>query len=623
MKLGSDPMQAAGAMPFGAEVRADGQVRFRLWAPAAARVELCLAGDAGEVIIPLHAEPEGWFGLVTDRAAPGDRYRYRIDGGPRVPDPASRYQPEDVHGPSQVIDPRRWRWTDAHWRGRPWEEAVVYELHVGAFTPSGTFAAVTERLDYLVGLGVTVLELMPLADFHGARNWGYDGVLAFAPDSRYGRPEDLKRLIQSAHHKGLMVLLDVVYNHFGPEGNFLHQYAPAFFSAEHHTPWGPAINFDGPDSETVRRFFIHNALYWLEEYRFDGLRLDAVDAIRDRSSPDLLEALAAAVRQGPGRERHIHLILENDRNQTRYLLRDQSGRPRQYTAQWNDDLHHALHLLLTGEADGCRGDFREGPLRYLGRCLAQGFGYQGEPSAYRGGIRRGEPSRALPPTAFVAFLQNHDQVGNRPFGERLHQLTEPEPLRAALALLLLAPTPPLLFMGEEFAAPQPFLFFCDFGPELAAAVAKGRRQGFVRFEGFARLLEHRTPPDPNDPDTFARCKLDWSCPDRAPHADWLGYYRELLALRHRRIIPRLAGRGENAGDFRRIDERGLHIRWRMGDGSRLTLLTNLSASPLPLAAADRPSGEPLYTYPPGVTINAATDRLPAWCTTWHLQEASS
>jgi len=608
--------------PFGAEVRTDGRVHFRLWAPGATRVDLCLETDAGESILPLSGEPDGWFGLVTDRAAPGSRYRYRIDGGPRVPDPASRFQPEDVFGPSQVIDPRSWRWTDTEWRGRPWEEAVIYELHVGAFSPQGSFAAVTERLDYLVELGVTAIELMPIADFHGARNWGYDGVLPFAPDSSYGRPEDLKHLIRSAHRKGLMVLLDVVYNHFGPEGNFLHLYAPQFFTTRHHTPWGAAINFDGPGSETVRRFFIHNALYWLEEYRFDGLRLDAVDAIRDDSSPDILEELATAVRRGPGRERHIHLILENDDNRARYLLRDPNGRPRQYTAQWNDDLQHTLHVLLTGEADGCHGDFREQPLRYLGRCLAQGFGYQGEPSAYRGGAKRGEPSRGLPPLAFLSFLQNHDQAGNRPFGERIHCLADPERLRAAIALLLLAPAPPLLFMGEEFAVAQPFQFFCDFGPKLAAAVAAGRRRGFARCEGFARLLEHRAPPDPNDPDTFARCKLDWECLDKTPHADWLGFYRNLLALRWRRIVPRLAGMRGGADDLRRIDERGLRIRWRMGDGSTLTLLVNPGASPLPITTADLPPGKPLYTYPPDVTIDAATD-LPAWCVAWFLQEALS
>jgi len=493
-------------MPFGAEVQTDGRVRFRLWAPVATRVELCLEESTGESVLPLIGEPGGWFGLVTDRAVVGSRYRYRIDDGLRVPDPASRFQPEDVHGPSQVVDPRSWQWTDADWCGRPWEEAVVYELHVGAFSPPGDFSSVTRRLDYLAELGITAIELMPVADFHGTRNWGYDGVLPFAPDSSYGRPEDLKDLIQSAHRKGLMVLLDVVYNHFGPEGNFLHHYAPQFFTERHHTPWGAAINFDGFGSETVRRFFIHNALYWLEEYHFDGLRLDAVDAIRDDSAPDFLAELAAAVRQGPGRERHVHLILENDHNAARYLVRDRDGHPRQYTAQWNDDLHHALHILLTGEADGCRADFKARPVWYLGRCLAQGFGYQGEPSAYRHGTERGEPSRLLLPTAFVSFLQNHDQAGNRPFGERIHCLTDPERLGAAIALLLLAPAPPLLFMGEEFAAAQPFQFFCDFGPDLAAAVAAGRRRGFACFEGFAKLLEQRAPPDPNDPSTFEHSK---------------------------------------------------------------------------------------------------------------------
>jgi len=612
-------MRSVHPLPFGAEVQADGWVCFRLWAPAATRVELCLEEDTGESVLPLIDEPGGWFGLMTDRAAAGSRYRYRIDGGLRVPDPASRFQPEDVHGPSQVVDPRRWRWTDADWRGRPWEEAVVYELHVGTFSPQGDFAAVTRRLDYLAELGITAIELMPVADFHGTRNWGYDGVLPFAPDSSYGRPEDLKALIQSAHRKGLMVLLDVVYNHFGPEGNFLHQYAPQFFTERYYTPWGAAINFDGPGSETVRCFFIHNALYWLEEYHFDGLRLDAVDAIRDDSVPDFLEELATAVRRGPSRERQVHLILENDNNAARYLVRDQFEHPRQYTAQWNDDLHHALHILLTGEADGCYADFEERPVWYLGRCLAQGFGYQGEPSTYRGGTERGEPGQSLPPTAFVSFLQNHDQAGNRPFGERIYRLTDPARLWATIALVLLAPTPPLLFMGEEFAAAQPFQFFCDFGPELAEAVAAGRRRGFACFEGFAKLLEHRVPPHPNDPNTFDRSKLDWECLDKAPHADWLEFYRNLLALRSDQIVPRLAGMRGGTGDFRQIDEQGLRVAWRLGDGSTLTLLANPGDSPLSVTTAEFPAGEPLYTYPPGVTINTTADRLPPWCVAWFLQ----
>src|SRR6056297_327087 len=314
-------------MPFGAEVQDDGSVRFALWAPGARQVELALEEGATAALLPLIAEPDGWFLLATDGAGPGSRYRFRIDGDLRVPDPASRYQPGDVHGPSEVVDPHAFEWRDDGWRGRPWEETVVYELHVGAFSAAGSFAAVAGRLDHLVELGVTAVELMPVAAFPGARNWGYDGVLPFAPDGSYGRPEALKSLVQEAHARGLMVFLDVVYNHFGPEGNYLHAYAPAFCTGRHHAPWGAAINFDGPDSATVRKYFDHNALYWLEEYHLDGLRLDAVHAIMDDSAPDVLEELAAAVAAGPGRERHVHLVLENDDNAARYLDRDAAGTP--------------------------------------------------------------------------------------------------------------------------------------------------------------------------------------------------------------------------------------------------------------------------------------------------------
>ena len=603
-------------MPFGAEVRDDGRVRFRLWAPGATRVDLCLEQSTRELALPMRGEPGGWFGLTTEQAGPGSLYRYRIDQGLRVPDPASRFQPADVHGPSQVVDPRGWRWTDADWRGRPWEETVIYELHVGAFSAEGSFAGVTRRLDYLADLGITAIELMPLADFPGSRNWGYDGVLPFAPDSSYGRPEDLKALVQSAHGKGLMVFLDVVYNHFGPDGNYLHLYAPQFFTEHRHTPWGAAINFDGPGSETVRRFFVHNALYWLEEYHLDGLRLDAVDTIRDDSSPDILEELACAVHRRPGHARRIHLVLENDNNAPRYLDRDRVGRPRHYVAQWNDDIHHTLHVLLTGETDGCYADFAERPLWHLGRCLAQGFGYQGESSVYRGGHRRGEPCGRLPPTAFVAFLQNHDQVGNRPFGERIHCLGQEEQVRAALALLLLAPAPPLLFMGEELAAGQPFQFFCDFGPELARAVDEGRRRGFARFKGFAELSNRQALPHPNDPITFARSKLDWESIEAGGHADWLSFYRGLLDLRHRQIVPRLAGMPGGAGEFRQLGERGLRVDWRLGDGSKLTLLASLGGESLLVTAAEVPAAKPLYAYPPGWMSLPPADRPAGWCVAW-------
>ncbi|HEY6863977.1 MAG TPA: malto-oligosyltrehalose trehalohydrolase, partial [Burkholderiales bacterium] len=447
-------MRRRHEMPFGASPK-DGGARFRLWAPAAKTVELCL----GDETLAMDRDPEGWFETVRP-AGGGERYRYRIDSDLLVPDPASRFNPDDVHGPSELVDPLAYEWRDAAWRGRPWEDAVIYELHVGTFSAEGTYAGVERRLDELAGVGVTAVELMPLADFPGTRGWGYDGVLPYAPDASYGRPEDLKRLVDGAHARGLMMFLDVVYNHFGPDGNYLHSYAPRFFTDRYRTPWGAAIDFE--DERAVREFFVHNALYWLEEYRFDGLRFDAVHAIHDASRPDIVEEIADRVRAGPGRERAIHLVLENDANRARYLERGPDGRPRRYTAQWNDDVHHAFHVLLTGESDGYYSDYADRPAARLGRCLTEGFAYQGEPSPFRDGEIRGEPSAHLPPTAFVSFIQNHDQVGNRALGERISRLAPEAALEAAMAVLLLAPSPPMLFMGDEFAAATPFLFFCDF-----------------------------------------------------------------------------------------------------------------------------------------------------------------
>ncbi|MGB8583430.1 MAG: malto-oligosyltrehalose trehalohydrolase [Candidatus Sulfotelmatobacter sp.] len=453
-------------MPFGAECREDGRVRFRLWAPAAQQVEISLEGSKDSKRIALEPREHGWFELVTNIAKAGDLYRFRIDREKEVPDPASRFQPRDVHGPSEVIDPRMFDWKDDGWRGRGWNEAVIYELHVGAFARPGNFSAIRNRLDYLAELGVTAIELMPVSDFPGARNWGYDGVFLFAPESTYGRPEDLKELVQAAHQRGIMVLLDVVYNHFGPEGNYLGVYAPQFFTDRHKTPWGKGINFDGAESRVVRDFFIQNALYWLTEYHFDGLRLDAVHAILDDSTPDILTELASVVRSEVEPGRQVHLILENERNQAKYLRRTEQCRPRTYNAQWDDDIHHALHVLITGEKDGYYFDYAKRPLDQLGRCLVSGFAYQGDVSLYRNGERRGESTEGLPLTAFVSFLQNHDQIGNRPFGERIVTLADARPVRAALEILLLAPSPPMLFMGEEFGTQTPFLFFCDFEKDL-------------------------------------------------------------------------------------------------------------------------------------------------------------
>ncbi|MFA7386139.1 MAG: malto-oligosyltrehalose trehalohydrolase [Thiohalobacteraceae bacterium] len=607
-------MKRRHRMPFGAELVNTGGVRFRLWAPDAKGVELCLRGDDAEHYLPMATQEGGWFELTAPGANARSCYRFRIDGGQHVPDPAARRNPDDVQGPSEVTDPEAFDWRDGDWRGRPWEEAVIYELHVGSFSPAGDFAGVAERLDHLAAVGVTAVELMPLADFPGARNWGYDGVLPFAPDSRYGSPDDLKRLIQAAHLRGLMVFLDVVYNHFGPEGNYLHLYAKRFFTERHHTPWGAALNFDGPDSRTVRDFFIHNALYWLEEFHFDGLRFDAVHAIIDDSRPDLLEELAAAVQAGPGRERAIHLVLEDDDNRAHYLRTGPEGAGG-FSAQWNDDIHHALHVLATGEADGYYADYAGRPLWYLGRCLSEGFAYQGEASPYRDGRPRGEPSAQLPTTAFVAFQQNHDQIGNRAFGERLTSLAAPRVVRATTAILLLAPAPPLLFMGEEFGAPQPFLFFCDFGAELAAAVTEGRRREFDRFARFAGAEAREAIPDPNAPETFERSRLDWALLAQPQHQDWLAFYRDLLHLRQREIVPRLS-RGPAESYFRLHGEGGLEVGWHLRDAARLLLLANLADRPL--TGLTHPAGQPLYVPDPQVAAALTQGELPPWTTTWWL-----
>jgi maltooligosyltrehalose trehalohydrolase len=555
-------------MPFGAECR-DGSTLFRLWAPAASTVDVVLGVDDDARGVAMARRDDGWFERELDDARAGTRYRFRIDRGMLVPDPASRANPDGVHAASAVVDPAAYAWRDGAWVGRPWREAIVYELHVGTFTSQGTFDAAIARLDDLAELGVTAVELMPLAAFPGTRNWGYDGVLPFAPAAAYGTPHDLKRLIDAAHSRGLMMLLDVVYNHFGPEGNYLHVYARQFFNPAHRTPWGAAINFGGDASRTVREFFVHNALYWLEEFHFDGLRLDAIHAIVDDSRPDFVTELATSVRERTaGRE--IHLVLENDRNQARYLRRDDAGRPILATAQWNDDVHHALHIIATGERDGYYVDYASHPIESLGRALAEGFAYQGETSAFRGRAR-GEPSAQLPPTAFVAFAQNHDQTGNRALGERLSTLADAELLRALVACVLMSPQVPLLFMGEEFGASTPFLFFCDFGPDLAESVTRGRREEFARFSRFG---DPQSIPDPNGQATFDASKLDWREASAPSGVQWRAFYRDCLARRQQHVLP-LLRELTHGGSFDN-DDGLLRVTWTTGSGTRLHLVANLS-----------------------------------------------
>ncbi|MCW5624208.1 MAG: malto-oligosyltrehalose trehalohydrolase [Burkholderiales bacterium] len=582
-------------MPFGATVLPAGGVRFRLWAPDVAEplLEWEPAGaDTGFEVRAMRRLPEGWHETTMLQAQAGDRYRFVVGDGLRVPDPASRWNPDDVHGASRVLDPLDHLWRDDGWQGRPWEEAVVYELHVGTFTPEGTFAAATARLGALAELGVTAIELMPLADFPGQRNWGYDGVLPFAPDAAYGTPADLKAFVETAHRFGLMVLIDVVYNHFGPEGNYLHAYCPSFFNPSHQTPWGAAINFDGERSRAVRDFFIHNAVYWIEEYRFDGLRMDAIHAIRDDSPLHIVDEIGAALRSGPGGSRHIHVVLENDANQARFLERDPGTRPWAGTAQWNDDLHHAAHVLVTGETDGYYVDYAVAPIEQFGRALAEGFLYTGQPSSFRGGEPRGEPAGSLPLTAFVSFLQTHDQVGNRAFGERIGALADPQLLRAAHAGVLLSPHVPMLFMGEEYAASTPFLYFCDFGPELAEAVSRGRRAEFARFAAFADESARAKIPDPNAESTFRDSQLQWDERDVGSHRWTLEATRQLLAVRRREIVPRLAGQ-RGPGEWR-CDGDTLLLCWSLdGGAARLHLIAHFGA-----AAST-------VTAPPGRLIHAS------------------
>jgi len=614
----------AEEMPFGSCVLPDGSVKFRLWAPSAGKVALVLAGDAKESILPMESLAGGWFSTVTDEAKVGSRYQFQIDGDLCVPDPASRYQIGDVHGQSVVVDPSQYQWSAKarSWTGRHWEETILYELHVGTFTPEGTFAALEKRLDYLIDLGVTAVELMPVADFPGQRNWGYDGVLLFAPDSTYGTPDDLRHLMDTAHQKGLMMFLDVVYNHFGPEGNYLHVYAKQFFNAKHHTPWGAAINYDADGSDVVRQFYLSNVLYWLNEFQFDGLRFDAVHAIVDDSIVHILEEIAQAVANGPGKERRIHLVLEHEDNEAGLLERDAAGKPRLYQAQWNDDVHHALHVIATGEDSGYYSDYTKekssgDAVAHLARCLSEGFAYQGDPSPYRHNQHRGQPSKHLPPTAFVSFMQNHDQIGNRAFGDRLSKLTADEALRAVAAVYLLAPNVPMLYMGEEWGARTPFMYFCDLGADLAPLVTEGRRKEFAKFAEFQDAKKRDTIPDPVNPQTFERSKLDWSDLEDPQHQHWLEYYKQLLKTRCRYVVPLLQGLTENGGSI--IRQRGglLIAQWVFNNGGSLFMIANLSGKGLASQEIKEFAGtSPIFESSAGSHANLMHGKMAPWTVIW-------
>jgi len=596
-------------LTWGAEALSNGGAKFRLWAPALETLTL-LAVPSGKTQ-PMQKVGDGWFELTTDLVGIGESYLFQLPNGMRVPDPAARCQRRDVHGPSRLIDPRAFEWRCTEWRGRPWEEAVVYELHPGTFTPEGTFSGIESKLDTLAALGVTIVELMPVAQFGGSRGWGYDGVLLYAPHVVYGGPEPLKHLIDAAHERGLMVFLDVVYNHFGPDGNYLHSYAPQFFNPARHTPWGVAIAYD---RAPVRKFFIENALYWLEEYRFDGLRLDAIDQIRDDGDPSLVAEIAATVRARIT-DRHVHLTTEDDRNITSLHARD-NGVVTRCSGEWNDDFHHAAHVIATGESDGYYEDYVETPIAKMARCLAEGYIYQGEPSPFRHGALRGEPSAELPPTAFVDCIQNHDQIGNRAFGERLSMLAAPDAVEALTAVLLLSPHIPMLFMGEEWAETHPFCFFTDFHGDLGRQVREGRRNEFKRWSAFADPKNREHIPDPNALSTFEASRLDWSEIQTSPHRERLAYVKRLLRLRTEHIVPLLAGLGEHAGRVLASDDLGFGVAWSHKDGGNIEMFAALTGDAWILPAAIREAAarqtNVIFETHAGAAAGMEAGTLPPW-----------
>jgi maltooligosyltrehalose trehalohydrolase len=568
---------------FGAQIVTNGTL-FRIWAPEHDSLQLELADGP---VFDLKAVGEGWFEVLLEQAQSGTRYRYKLPDGTAAADPAARAQSSDVHGWSVVVDPTSHVWRHPDWLGRPWHEMVIYEVHVGIL---GGFKAVTERLAGLAALGITALQLMPLADFSGRRNWGYDGVQLFAPAEAYGQLEELKELIDTAHGLRMNVFLDVVYNHFGPDGAYIRAFAPQMFRSDIKTPWGDAIDFRKPE---VRSFFVENAIYWLKEYRFDGLRFDAVHAIE---SEDFMETATRRIRSALNPERQIHFIIENEANDSALLASPL------ITAQWNDDFHNALHVILTGETHAYYEAFADDPIEKLGRVLAEGFAYQGQVSPVSG-EPRGKPSGHLPPTCFVSFLQNHDQVGNRAKGDRLTTLANPDALRAAMVLLLLSPQIPMLFMGEEIGSETPFMYFTDYHDELAEAVREGRNKEFAQDPVVASGVTLEEVPNPNAPETF-----EASSPTPGARADgWHDSIRNLLIIRRKEIIPRLEGSRGRAAIV--LGSNALLGRWQLGDGSELFIAVNLGADSVAISAVH---GRSLYQSDPEVQNRMRQNELPGY-----------
>ncbi|HDC4330613.1 TPA: malto-oligosyltrehalose trehalohydrolase [Enterobacter cloacae] len=571
---------------WGAEFISGDVVRFRVWAEGQQQLTLRLA----ERDLPMTAVGNGWFQIDVPGVTHGTEYQFVLQDGMAVPDPASRAQKGDVNGPSVVIDPGRYQPINPDWAGRPWEETVIYELHIGTFTPQGTFRAAIDKLPYLAELGITQLEVMPVSQFGGSRGWGYDGVLLYAPHSAYGTPEDFHAFIDAAHGLGLSVVLDIVLNHFGPEGNYLPLLSPAFFDAQRMTPWGNGIAYE---REPVRHYILDAPLFWLTEYRLDGLRFDAIDQIKDTASKHILQQIAETIREALP-DRHIHLTTEDSRNVIFLHPRDEKGATPLFTAEWNDDFHNAAHVFATDETHAYYQDFAFEPEKKFARALAEGFVYQGEVSLQTG-HSRGVECHTQPPTFFVDFIQNHDQTGNRAQGERLITLAGADKTRVLLAALLLSPHIPLLFMGEEYGETNPFLFFTDFHGDLAKAVREGRAKEFTGHSGHDGDV-----PDPNDEQTFARSKLDWHNVTTAQGKSWLRFTRSLLVLRHRYLVPLLRPGGTVEGKIVKTAPGMVAVSWSFPTGT-LSLALNIGNKPVDVPAL---AGETLFSWPEAAEVLA-------------------
>ncbi|MEW6068669.1 MAG: malto-oligosyltrehalose trehalohydrolase [Nitrospirota bacterium] len=560
-------------MKVGADYLGNGKCEFRLWSPFLNNIELKIISPEHQ-ILPMEKDKKGYWEKVVEGVFPGTLYLYSLDNKGDRPDPASHYQPQGVHGPSQIIDHTSFHWDDKNWGGIPLSEMIIYELHVGTFTPEGSFKSIIHRLDDLKDIGINAIEIMPVAQFPGDRNWGYDGTYIFAVQNSYGGHDELKRLINECHKKGMAVILDLVYNHLGPEGNYLWDFGP-YFTDKYKTPWGMAINFDGPYSNDVRNFFIENAIHWFENYHIDGLRLDAIHGISDLSAKPFLEELSEKIREfSYEKGRKYYLIAESDLNDSKVIRTKEMG-GYGFDAQWCDDFHHSLHTILTGENNGYYIDF--GSINHLKKSLTEGYVYSGQYSEYRK-RNHGNSSKDRPAEQFIVFSQNHDQIGNRMLGERLANLVSFESLKLTAGTVLLSPYIPLLFMGEEYGDESPFLYFVSHSdPNLIEAVRKGRKEEFRAFEWKTE------PPDPQSTETFLKSKIKWDKRNEGRHKVLLDLYKNLIKMR--RNIPALLNLNKECLDVCGLEDKRVLFMRRWNGESEVYLILNFNNTDVRLTAS--------------------------------------